>query len=151
MDHLKKTISFLVFKMQNGLYALNVSSVLEVLEDQHFAKVPNTPAHIRGVVNFRGDILPIIDLRKILNLTLAIDTEVVIVMEIGTGHHSLRIGAVADGVVGVVLIPEVNIESALDLNFDFSKEYVEGIFKYESEFVTLLDANKVFALENIVV
>ncbi len=151
MEHLKKTISFLIFKMQNGLFALNVNAVLEVLEDQRVAKVPNTPEHIRGVVNFRGDILPIIDLRRIMNFETSKDTEVVIVLEIGHGHHALRIGAVADGVIGVVLVPELTIESAADLNFDFTKEYVEGIFKHESQFVTILDVNKVFALENIVV
>ena len=151
MDHLTKTLSFLIFKMQDGLFALNVSSVLEVLEDQHVAKVPNTPEHIRGVINFRGDILPIIDLREILHLSASESSEVVIVLEIETGHHGLRIGAVADGVIGVVLIPELSIESAIDLNFDFSKEYVDGIFKHESSFVTILDVNKVFALENIVI
>lgn len=150
MEHLKKTISFLIFKLQDELFALDVESVLEVLENQKVAKVPNTPEHVRGVVNFRGDILPIIDMREILNLKTDSESEVVVVLDLRHDKHTMRIGAVADGVIGVALIPELSIEPIPDLNLDFSKEFVEGMFKHNDQFITILDVNKVFTLENIV-
>lgn len=150
MEHLKKTISFLIFKLQDELFALDVESVLEVLENQKVAKVPNTPDHVRGVVNFRGDILPIIDMREILHLKTNLESEVVVVLDLKYDKHSMRIGAIADGVVGVALIPELSIEPIPDLNLEFSKEFVEGMFKHNNQFITILDVNKVFTLENII-
>jgi len=151
MEHLKKTISFLIFSLDNELFALNVHSVLEVLENQTITSVPNTPEHVKGVLNFRGDILPIIDMREILNLNFNNKEEVIIVLDLNKQKHSLRIGAVADGVMGVILVPELSIEAIPDLNLSFSKEFLEGMFNYDGKFIKVIDVNKVFTLENIMV
>lgn len=151
MEHLKKTISFLIFSLDSELFALNVRSVLEVLENQVVTTVPNTPEHVKGVLNFRGDILPIIDMREILNLGNSNENEVVIVLDLKSENHKLRIGAVADGVIGVVLVPEVSIESLPDLNLAFSKEFLAGMFQHDGKFIKILDVDKVFTLEHIMV
>jgi len=151
MEHLKKTISFLIFSLDNELFALNVHSVLEVLENQTITSVPNTPEHVKGVLNFRGDILPIIDMREILNLNFNNKEEVIIVLDLNKQKHSLRIGAVADGVMGVILVPELSIEAIPDLNLSFSKEFLEGMFNHDGKFIKVIDVNKVFTLENIMV
>jgi purine-binding chemotaxis protein CheW len=150
MDVLNNTISFLVFTMQKQRFAIDVSSVLEVLENQTVALVPQTPVQVRGVVNFRGDILPIIDFRLILNLKPATLSEVIIVMDINNGKHKLRIGAVADTVLGVSMIPERSIEPLPDINLDFPKDYASGVFKENSKFVYILNIDKALTLDNIV-
>jgi chemotaxis signal transduction protein len=94
--------TYLSFIIGDELYAVNVSKVLEVLEKQNISRVPNAPHYIKGIVNFRGDIVPVFETRDKFNLPSRKenDTYVIIVLDLSEHTEAFRIGAIVDRVKG---------------------------------------------------
>ncbi|MDY7028790.1 MAG: chemotaxis protein CheW, partial [Spirochaetota bacterium] len=95
-----RTNQYLTFSLSDELYALEVSKVKEVLEYQSITRVPKTPEFMRGVINVRGGIVPVIDLRLKFNLPATertVDT-CIIVLEINLNDETITVGMIADNV-----------------------------------------------------
>src|SRR6476620_9314049 len=100
MSIIQQTESYLTFKLDNELFAINVGKVLEILEVKPITKVPKSPLFMRGVINLRGNILPVIDTRNKFSMPkedFTIDT-CIIVLNIDTGTDVLLVGAIVDSV-----------------------------------------------------
>lgn len=139
--------SYLTFTLNNGLFAINVVRVLEILEVIPIAKVPGCAAFMRGVINLRGNILPVIDTRGIFGMNerpFAIDT-CIIVMSIGGNKEPILVGALVDAVKEVVEISNEAIQPATGIGPFYKDEYMTGMGKTGEEFVMILDPDKVFA------
>src|SRR5258705_9519301 len=107
MSLIEETASFLTFTLDNEFFAINVSKVLEILEVKPITKVPKAPPFMKGVINLRGNILPVIDTRNKFCMPQAdftIDT-CIIVLNINTGVELLLVGALVDSVQKVIDIP----------------------------------------------
>lgn len=154
MENYSNGTSYLSFLLNNELYAYRVADVIEVIELQKITIIPQTPPYIMGVINFRGEILPLIDVRKKCGLDsseeFTPDNSVIIVLEIAgdDGDSSLQIGSIVNSVSDVVDVKPVDIMPIPDFDTKINAEYTEGIFKHNGNFITILDANNIFSLNN---
>ncbi len=95
--------SYLSFQLDDEIFAINVKKVLEVLQMQKITKVPKTPDYIKGVINFRGEILPVIDTRQKFSLNKVEDYTkfVIIMLNFVRDHKEQKFGAIVDSVMDV--------------------------------------------------
>lgn len=140
------TNTYLSFIVCDELFAVNVVKVLEVLQKQHITKVPNAPTYIRGIFNFRGEVVPVFESRKKFNLPERNidDPYVVIVLDLSQGTEVFRIGAIVDKVKDVITIDDSEVKPVPAMSKDFNTEFLQGIFKLQDQFIMLLDVEKVF-------
>jgi purine-binding chemotaxis protein CheW len=143
--------TFLTFLLGQELFAVNVKKVLEVLEKQHITKVPQTPGHILGIINFRGEILPVIDTRVKFNLeSLAIeDKNFVIVYDISTANNKYIIAATADAVKDVIEISDTEIKPVPEMGINYDSKFISGAVRRDNDFILILDIEKVFSFSDI--
>src|SRR5690348_13350615 len=114
MPGLQQTQSFLTFKLCDEVFAINVAKVLEILEVKPITRVPNAPAFMKGVINLRGAILPVIDTRIKFGLPeveFNIDT-CIVVLSANSEKEPLQIGAIVDSVQKVVDISDDSIQAS---------------------------------------
>ena len=143
--------SYLSFKLGNEIFAVSVHKVLEVLEMQNITRVPKTPDYIRGVINFRGEILPVVETRKKFNLP---DTEnetdsVIIILDLLVKDKAVQLGAITDGVSDVLEIKKEMIKDVPELGSRYNTEFLDGMVKVESGFIMILNMDKVFSVDEL--
>lgn len=146
---LTQSETYLAFELNNELFAIEVDKTLEVLENRIVTLVPNTPAYISGVINFRGDILPIIDTNAKFHLKSTSKPRVIIVLDINHNGKDQLIGITADSVKGVVNILTKDIQKTPEMKSEVKQEFITGVYRNEDRFYLLLDAEKIFSLEEI--
>jgi len=143
--------SYLSFCLADETFAINVKKVLEVLQLQKITKVPQTPEYVRGVINFRGEILPVIDTRLKFNMPEIEDNPrtIIIVLDLEVKGKEVKIGAIADAVKDVIDIKEVDIKDVPEMGSRYNTDFIYGMIRVEEEFVMILDIDKVFSVEEI--
>ncbi|MEP7231138.1 MAG: chemotaxis protein CheW [Ginsengibacter sp.] len=147
------TESYLTFKLESELFAINVSKVLEILEVKPITKIPKSPPFMKGVINLRGNILPVIDTRNKFCMPQAdftIDT-CIVVLNINAGNESLLVGAIVDSVQKVIDIPEDLIQPSLSIGAIYREDFINGIGKIDENFIMILNIDKVFSAEEIAI
>jgi purine-binding chemotaxis protein CheW len=151
MNIKKKKNSFLSFRIGKETFAVSVQKALEVLEKQYITEVPNVPDYIEGVINFRGNIIPVIDTRVKFHLPKRGKNEkyVVIVFDLFIDNKKMLIGAIADSVQDVIAFDEANILEVPELGFNYNAEFILGMLKNENSFTMILDIDKVFSVEEV--
>lgn len=143
--------TYLSFVVHNELFAINVSKVLEVLQQQNLTRVPNAPEYIRGIINFRGEIVPVFETRTKFNLPQREDENnfVIIVVDLSTDTEIYRVGAIVDKVKDVINIDEAEIKPIPAMSKDFNTSFLQGIFKLQHDFIMLLNVEKLFSSEEL--
>ncbi|MEO6733881.1 MAG: chemotaxis protein CheW [Ferruginibacter sp.] len=151
MSMIPPTESYLTFNLDNELFGINVSKVLEILEVKPITKVPKSPSFMRGVINLRGNILPVIDTRNkfcMAQQAFTIDT-CIIVLNINTGKDSLLVGALVDSVQKVIDIAAESIQHSQSMGAIYREDFIYGIGKVAEDFIMILDVDKVFSAEEL--
>lgn len=145
------TNTYLSFIISSELYAVNVTKVLEVLEKQNITKIPNAPAYIKGIINFRGEVVPVFESRIKFNLPERDENaqNVVIVLDLSKDNDVFRIGAIVDKVKDVISIEDNEIKAVPSMSKEYNTEFLQGIFKQNEKFILLLDVEKVFTSEEL--
>ncbi len=152
MDHyIAETKSFLTFVIENEQLAVDVTKVIEVLRNQQIFEVPKTEAYIAGIINFRGEILTVVDTRKKINLSndSSQDKYVIIVYDLRFDDKKVRVGALADKVLNVMNISENVIKPVPEFGNYYNPEYLKGAFKVNDGFVMILDIEKIFSTRDV--
>ena len=145
------TNQFLTFTLADEWYAIEVSMIKEVLEYQTITRVPKTPSFMRGVINVRGGVVPVVDLREKFDLPIrepTVDT-CIVVLEVSVDNETIVIGTIADVVEEVVEILPENIEPTPKIGTRLDTEFIEGIGKMNEKFIIILDIDKIFTTEEI--
>ncbi len=138
--------TYLIFMLRKELFAVSVSNVLEVLQKQHITKVPKTSKHVLGIINFRGDILPVINTQKKLNMDEDnIKKQIVIVFEIGENTNKKIIAATSDAVKDVIEIKDDEIKSVPELGLAYDAELIKGTVQRNDNFILMLDIKNLFS------
>ena len=148
---INRTNQYLTFSLSDELYALEVSKVKEVLEYQTITRVPKTPEFMRGVINVRGGIVPIVDLRLKFNLPAkerTVDT-CIIVLEIALNNETITVGTIADNVHEVIEIQPDQIEPTPRIGTRLDTDFIEGIGKHNERFIVILNIDKILTAEEI--
>jgi purine-binding chemotaxis protein CheW len=137
---------YLTFKLGDEVFALDVAAVREVLDFTTITKVPRTPEFMRGVINLRGGVVPVVDLRLALEMSKTERTvnTCIIVVEVAAGQERMVIGALADSVEEVVEMEPEQIQPPPTLGAGIRTDFIRGMGRRDSEFVMILDGDRVF-------
>ena len=138
--------SYLTFKIGKEEFGAHVSKVLNILELQKITKVPKSPDYMKGVINLRGMVLPVIDTRVKFDMTPAefTDNTCIIVMELNVNDKTLNIGALVDSVVAVREIDEQKIQATPSIGNNYKSEFITGVVKIDEDFIMIPDLVKLF-------
>ncbi|NJK95318.1 MAG: chemotaxis protein CheW [Bacteroidales bacterium] len=126
---------------------MDVVNVLEVLEQQQITRVPKVPEHIMGIINFRGEILPVINTRIKFCLP-TIDDEsknYIIVYELSRKDETYIVSATADGVEDVIEIDPAEIKPVPEMGLGFDAKFIAGVIRRDEKFILLLKPERVFS------
>lgn len=143
---------FLTFRLGEELFALDVCQVREVLELDTITGVPNALEFMRGVINVRGSVVPVIDLRAKFGMgptTRTIDTRIV-VMELDLDGEMTVLGAIADSVHEVIDLQTSSIEPPPKIGSRWRTKFIRGIGKKDEKFILILDIDKVFSVDELI-
>jgi len=132
---------FLTFFLGKEEYAIEILKVQEIIGLMSITPVPNMPAYIRGVLNLRGKIIPVMDLRSRFGLPPVDDTTETCIVVVQEGQY--RMGTVVDKVSEVADIDGANIEDVPSFGNAIGSEYLSGIGKHEETVKLLLDVSRV--------
>lgn len=137
---------FLMFFLASEEYGIEILRVQEIISMMPATRVPLTPPFIRGVINLRGKVIPIVDLREKFGLPASPEPEqVIIVVQVG----AVQIGVVADSVSEVASIAAADIDPAPDFGEGFCTEFLLGLGKSNGRLRLLLDISRVLSTDDI--
>ena len=148
---LEKEGKYLTFALAQEEYGLEILKVREIIGYMDITAVPQTPQHVKGVINLRGQVIPVIDLRTKFGMDTAEVTEetCIIVVEIAQGKRTFNTGIVVDRVQEVLDIKGEDIEDAPQFDSSVNTSFILGMGKIEETVKILLDIDKVLAGEDL--
>ena len=142
--------SYLSYKLNNEYFAINVNSVVEIMELPQLTIVPNTSEHIKGVLNFRGEIVPVINMHKRFNLNSDDDnTGMVIIINFETNDSQMHLGLMVDEVSSVIEFKMKDIRNIPDMGINYNSDFLIGMIEMEEKFMMILNIDNVFNLEDL--
>ena len=141
MDAANNSRQIVVFKLANEEYGIDILRVREIKQYSSITRVPKAPHYVKGVVNLRGDVIPIVDLRKKFNLPDAevTDSTRIIIVNV----EDITIGLIVDSSSETLDISKDSIEDAPDSIGSVEQGYINGIGKVGTRLVILLDVSKI--------
>jgi purine-binding chemotaxis protein CheW len=134
-----------VFQLGSELYGVEISRVHEIIRLQTVTRVPRAPAFVEGVINLRGKVIPVVDMRRRFGMPIAEHTRAsrIVVVEIG----DQVVGVVVDSVSEVLRVSTATVEPPSPVVAGIDSEYLNGIAKLPERLVILLDLDRVLARE----
>ncbi|KAB0669401.1 chemotaxis protein CheW [Oryzomonas sagensis] len=146
-----ETVQYLTFKLDEEVFALDVAKVREILEYTGITKVPQTPDFMRGVINLRGSVVPVIDLRLKFGMSATERTvnTCIIVVEVELEDETLILGVLADSVQEVIEMEPEQIEAAPHIGTHLNTDFIKGMGKHDNRFIMILDSDKIFTDEEL--
>lgn len=150
-NSLKESTTYLTFGLDEEVFALEVANVREVLDLATITRVPRTPEFMRGVINLRGGVVPVVDMRLKFNMPATEDTvdTCIIVIEVEVDSETIVIGALADAVREVFELRGEQIEPPPSIGTKLNTDFIRGMGKQDDHFIIILDIDKVFSAEEI--
>lgn len=145
------TSQYLTFKLDQELFAVDIAKVREVLEFTTMTKVPRTPDFMRGVINLRGNVVPVVDMRLKLGLTMTektVDTCVVI-SEVAVDGERTVLGALVDSVQEVIDLDASHVSPPPHMGSRIDASVIRGMGKREDQFIMILDLDRVFTADEL--
>jgi purine-binding chemotaxis protein CheW len=142
---------YLTFALSNEEFGIRVLKVREIMGLQEITAVPQTPAHVKGVINLRGRVVPVIDLRLKFGLPQAEYSQrtCIIVTQVQGESGPLMMGIVVDGVSEVLNLSDQEIEDTPDFGEDIGNRYLLGMAKVKGKVKILLDIDKVLSSQDL--
>lgn len=146
-----ETTQYLTFRLDEEVFALDISKVREVLDYTNITKVPRTPEFMRGVINLRGNVVPVVDMRLKFGMTMTERTvnTCIIIVEITLDGDTTILGALADSVQEVIELGAEQIEPAPRIGTRLRTEFIRGMGKRDEQFVIILDIDKIFSADEL--
>ena len=144
-----KYLSFFLGREEYGISILKVKEIIGMIQ---VTPIPQTPAYVKGVINLRGKVIPVIDLRLRFGMNSIdyTDRTCIVVVEIDSNSGSLHIGIVVDSVSEVINIKSTDIEDTPSFGIRLSTEYILGMAKMTGSVRILLDIDRVLNTEDLV-
>ncbi len=143
---------YLTFSLAGEEYGIGILMIREIIGMMSITVVPKTPEHVKGVINLRGKVIPVVDLRMRFGIEEAgyTDRTCIIVIETRTTHQTtLTMGIVVDAVSEVLNIKDNEIENTPTFGANLNMDYILGIAKIEKAVKILLDIDRVLSVEDI--
>ena len=146
-----KINSYLTFKLGEEEFAAHVGKVLNILEMTRITEVPKSPDYMKGVINLRGSVLPVIDTRIKFGMTPTEYTPntCIVVMDIDMDGDSIHVGALVDSVQAVLEIDDAQILPPPSIGHKYRSEFIEGVANINETFIMILNMDEVFSSEEV--
>lgn len=148
---LAEATQYLTFKLADEIFAIDVEKVREILDYTEATKVPGTPEYMQGVINVRGNVVPVVDMRLKFGLKATektVDT-CIVVMEIIVEEDSTVLGALVDSVQEVFELEANQIEPPPRIGTRWRMEFIKGLGKRNNELMIILDIDRVFSFSEL--
>jgi purine-binding chemotaxis protein CheW len=147
-----QTTQYLTFKLDNEMFALDISKVREVLDFTSITRVPRMPEFMRGVIDLRGSVVPVIDLRLTFSMSQTERTvnTCVIIVEVTVDNETAVLGALADSVQEVLDLGPDHIEPAPKIGTRLNTEFIKSMGRQNDKFVIILDIDKVLTSDELI-
>jgi purine-binding chemotaxis protein CheW len=148
---INETSQYLTFKLDHETYALDITKVREVLEFSEITKVPRMPEFMSGVINLRGGVVPVVDLRIKFGMTRTEKTidACIIIIDLVIEDEITLLGALTDSVEEVMTMGTEQILQPPKIGTRLNTEFIKGMGKKNDEFVIILDIDRVFSSEDL--
>ena len=146
-----QTDQYLTFTLAEETFAIEIVKVREVIDYVHVTRVPRMPAFLRGVINLRGSVVPVIDLRLILGMDCIEKTRdtCVIIAEVRMDGEPLHLGMLADSVQEVIDIDPSQIDPPPKLGSMLNTDFIRGMGKREEGFFIILNIDRVLSSDEM--
>ncbi len=144
-------VLYITFSLENEMFAVDVSQVREILDSTRITKIPQAPEFMCGVINVRGSVVPVVDMRLKFGMNSAESTANtrIIVLELQSDDETLILGALADSVKDVVELEKGQIEDPPRIGSRWKTEFIRGIGKHNDEFIIILDIDRIFSTDEL--
>ena len=144
---IEETSQYLTFTLGAEKYAVDVAHIREILEYTTITRLPQAPEFMRGVINLRGSVVPVVDLRQKFGMSPTEQTIAtsIIVVEILLDNETILIGALADSVQEVLELEPEQIEESPRIGVGPQVDFIRGMGRNNGQFIMLLDIDKVFS------
>ncbi len=151
VTELAEVTQYLTFKLRDEVFAFDISKVREVLDFTTISRVPRTPEFMRGVINLRGSVVPVVDLRLKFGMEKTEKTvnTCIIITEVTLDGETMVLGALADSVQEVMDLACGDIEPAPRIGTKLNTEFIKGMGKRNDGLVIILDIDKVFSTDEL--
>jgi len=158
LDHIEElninsneSVQILTFTLDDEVYGADIVQIQEVLEYRKVTRVPRTPDFLLGVINLRGHVVPVIDLRKQFNMNqseITVNTCIVIV-DVMLDGEKIPLGLLADAVKEVIELPTKQLSPPPRIGTRIDTRYIRGIGKDHDDFIIILDLPQVIGQESL--
>jgi purine-binding chemotaxis protein CheW len=144
-------MQFLTFMLGGEMFAMGILAIKEIIEYSPLTEVPMMPASVRGVINLRGAVVPVIDLSVRFGRTPGAVTKrtCIVIVEISLNDTRQDVGVVVDAVNEVLEIAAEDIEPPPTFGTRIRTDFIQGMGKVNNRFVILLDVNQVLSLDEL--
>jgi purine-binding chemotaxis protein CheW len=151
VEAITETRQYLTFKLDSEVFALDVATVREVLDFTTVTRIPRTPEFMRGVINLRGSVVPVVDLRLAFGMTATEKTvnTCIIVVEVTLEGESAIMGALADSVEEVIDLEPEQIQPPPRIGASIRTDFIRGMGKRDTNFLMILDIDRVFSADQL--
>ena len=151
VSEITETRQYLTFKLGNEIFATDVAKVREVLDLTTITQIPRTPDFMAGVINLRGSVVPVVDLRLCFEMSKTENTRntCIVVVEVLLENESTIIGALTDSVEEVIDLEPEQIQPAPRIGTQIRTDFIKGMGKRDTQFIMILDIDRVFSAEEL--
>ena len=147
---INRETSYINFKIGKESFAISVYKVLEIIQLEQITQIPNSSDFIRGVISFRGGIVPVIDMHKRFNLEKP-DNEcpMVVVVDMLNMEKNVTMGLLVDRVVNVIEFNYKSIRAVPDLGIRYNPEFLEGFVEINGQFIMIMNVDRVLSISEL--
>lgn len=145
-----KKSSYICLKIGNEFFAITVYKVLEIIQFDQITRVPNSSEFVPGVINFRGSIVPVIDMHRRFKVNRAdIGEKMVIVVDMVHKDENVMMGLLVDQVTDVIEFEYSAVKSVPDLGIKYNPEFLDGFIEQEGKFIMVMNIDRVLNVQEL--
>jgi purine-binding chemotaxis protein CheW len=147
---INRETSYINFRVGKEYFAVSVYKVLEIIQFEQITRIPNSSDFIRGVINFRGSIVPVIDMHKRFNMAKPeTESRMVVVVDMQNKENCVTMGLLVDQVVNVIEFNYKSIRAVPDLGIRYNPEFLEGFVEMKGQFIMIMNVDRVLSISEL--
>jgi|AntRauTorckE6833_2_1112554.scaffolds.fasta_scaffold01853_8 purine-binding chemotaxis protein CheW len=147
----KSEVTYFVFHILEELFAIEIDRVINVLEMSDPTPVPETPDYLEGIINVRGELLPVVNARAKFGMPQPPFSKdaCILLLEIHARQEQFRLGLMVDRADDVIGIPDEKLEQIPDMGLNMNPDYVKAAFNREQDIIFVLDIDEIFSHKQV--
>lgn len=149
ITNIDKKISYINLQIGTEQFAISVFKVLEIVRYAELTHVPNSSDFVPGIINFRGSIVPVIDMHKRFNMNSTETEKMVVIVDVLNKDKNILMGLLVDQVTDVIEFDYKSIRSVPDLGIKYNPEFIEGFVEHENKFIMVLNIDRVLSVQEL--